>query len=170
MPKLKRILVFFIFQWICTVGFSQGSADTIRGTLEFNFLGYPTLYQMDSLTRRDLVHKLEKKHLSRKDKWLEEYRLVYNLLKQEGKEGYPCVEVLSGRKYLIVYLPVEMYHQLIEKGSNELEKKQEQVVFRFSGHVLHGKYYVMDALHSVEYKLAPGIRYGHKFAVTEYSW
>lgn len=170
MSEMKKLLVYIVFQCICIWGFPQGSTDTIRGTLSFNFLGYPTLYKIDSLQQCDMIGKLEKKRLFGKDKWLKEYQLVYKMLKREGKEGYPCVEVFSEQKYRTLYLPVEAYHRIIEKNSKELEESQQQVVFHFSAHRIQGGYYVLDSLFSVEFQHAPGIRYGDKFAMTEYNW
>ena len=83
---------------------------------------------------------------------------------------YPCVEVFSEGKYLVLYLPVEAYHQLIEKNSKVLEENQQQVVFQFATHQLQEKYYVLDSLYSVEFEKVPGIRYGPKFAMMGYSW
>ena len=170
MPQLKKLLVCLFFLFICTWSFSQGCTDTIRGTLSFSFLGYPTLYQMDPVKQGELIHKLEKKRLSRKDRWFREYQSVYSMLKLEGKEMYPCVEVFSEGKYLILYLPVEAYHQLVEKNSKVLEENQQQVVFQFATHQLQEKYYVLDSLYSVEFEKVPGIRYGPKFAMMGYSW
>lgn len=168
----KRVIKFCLSLVISLLFCFELSAqsDTLRGTLSFNFFGYPTLYQQDSLLKEKYITLLEQKRLSKKDSYWKELQVVYRHLKAQGKEFYPCLELWTGEAYNIIYLPVDVYHQMIVKSSEELTILQEKLHMVLLARKLHTHYFLLEKLEHFDWVKAENVRYGNKFSVHEYQW